>query len=62
MLRFFFGVRSRCRVDVSAVDTRVLSGLDRRPTVPSGATDLPRFLPEWVSQTSRPSYASGVRG
>lgn len=46
MLRFFFGVRRRCRVDVSAVDTRVLAGFVIRSTVVSSITGLPRFLPE----------------
>ena len=46
MLRFFFGVRRRCRVDVSAVDTRVLAGFVIRSTVASSITGLPRFLPE----------------
>ena len=62
MLRFFFGVRSRCRVDVSAVDTRVLSGLDRRPTVPSGATDLPTLKHEWVTPKSGACEAALVKG
>ena len=46
ILRFFFGVRRRCRVDVSAVDTRVLVGLVLRSAVASSATGLPRFLSE----------------
>ena len=52
ILRFFFGVLRRSRVDVSTMDTHDPSCLAPQPPSPPGPPACPGFPPERVSQKS----------